>query len=115
MRATISCLLLTVGLAAQDKITITVQRGTVVRSATIDSAAATEAYRALDYYVAQQGGRIGNETVALHELVATLLLGQLRITPGSAIKAANDAEALARAAREKTESEFLKAAGASAQ
>ena len=98
-------------LPAQDKVTITVQRGTVVRTATIDAAAATEAMKALDYYVSQQAPRTLNETTALHELVVSMLVGQLRITPGATIKAANDAEAAARAAREKAEADYLKAAG----
>lgn len=103
------------GLFAQDKITITVTRGTVTRTAEIPAAGAAEAMKALDYYVSQQGGRIANETVALHEMVAAILLGYLRSTPGTAVKAATDAEATARAAREKADAEFLKAAGAPVQ
>lgn len=115
MRTIVLAILLAVGLAAQDKITITVTRGTITRTAEIPAAAATEAMKALDYYTAQQAPRALTETSALHELVATLLAGQLRITPGSAIKAATDAEATARAAREKAEADFLKAAGAPTQ
>ena len=55
---------------------------------------------------------MAHETAALHELVATLLLGQIRVTPGTAIKAANEAEAAARTNRENLEAAFLKAAGA---
>lgn len=115
MRTITLAILLAAAAAAQDKILITVTRGTVTRTAEIPAAAATEAYKALDFYVSQQAGRISNETVALHELVAAMLLGQLRITPSAAVKAAVDAEVVARAAREKAESDFLKAAGTAVQ
>lgn len=115
MRSFALAVLFAAGLAAQDKITITITRGTTTRTAEIPAAAATEAYKALDFYVSQQAPRTLTDISALHELVASMLVGQLRVTPSTAIKAANDAEAVARAAREKAESDFLKASGAPAQ
>jgi DNA-binding LytR/AlgR family response regulator len=96
-------------LAAQDKLTITLQRGTVTRTAVIEGTAASEAMRALDYI--NRAGEYFSDVDVVQKTIAIWLLEELRKVPGSPINTAIAAEAAARAAKEKAEGDFLTAAG----
>lgn len=104
-------------LHGQDKITVTVQRGTVTKTAVIDQAAATDAMKALDYLVATSCSSPGNcqynnETDAVRKVLVAFLAQQLRSTPGTALKAAADAADAATAALDKAQKDYITAAQA---
>lgn len=104
-------------LGAQDKVTITVQRGTVSKTATVDGPAATEAMKALDYLVATSCSSpasclYANETDALRQMVVAFFAQQLRSTPGTTLKAAADAAEAANAALAKASKDYVTAATA---
>lgn len=104
-------------LSGQDKITVTVQRGTVTKTAVIDQTAAADAMKALDYLVATSCSSPGscqyaNETDAVRKVLVAFLAQQLRSTPGTALKAASDAADAATAALEKAQKDYITAAQA---
>lgn len=114
----IVALLVTGGvLSGQDKITVTVQRGTVTKTAVIDQIAAADAMKALDYLVATSCTSPGNcqyanETDAVRKVLVAFLAQQLRSTPGTALKAAADAADAATAALDKAQKDYITAAQA---
>lgn len=102
-------------LHGQDKITVIVQRGTVTKTAVIDQTAATDALKALDYLVATSCSSPGNcqyvnETDAIRKNLVAFFAQQLRITPGTAMKAVQDASNAATAALEKAQKDYITAA-----
>ena len=101
-------------LHGQDKITVTVQRGTVTKTAVIDQAAATDAMKALDYLVATSCSSPGNcqYNNAVRKVLVAFLAQQLRSTPGTALKAAADAADAATAALDKAQKDYIAAAQA---
>lgn len=79
-------------LAAQDSISVTVTRGTVVKTFVISGTAASQAMPALDFYVASQPpGTVQGAPDALRQLLVSMLAGQLIITPGTPIYTAQQA------------------------
>jgi hypothetical protein len=110
-------LLAAASLGAQDKITITVQRGTATRTATIEAAPATDAMKALDFLVATSCSAPAkceylNETDAIRKHIASWMVQQLSITPGTAIKTVTDAAAAAQLAADKARADYVAAAQA---
>lgn len=103
----------TLALAAQDRITVSIQRGTVTQTFNIDGAAATEAMRALDYYQSTQPG-LTSTAASLRDLVVSLIAAQLTITPGSQLKTLQDTAQAAQAAYDKARNDYLTAAKAGA-
>jgi hypothetical protein len=107
--------LLATAAVAQDKITITVQRGTATKTAVIDAAPATDAMKALDFLVAASCTAPGaceylNETDAIRKQLVAWFLQQLTVTPGTAIKAANDSVITAQKALDKAKADYVTAA-----
>jgi len=100
---------------AQDKITITVQRGTLTKTAVIDAAPASEAMKAMDYLVATACSsptacEYKNETDAIRKHLVSWFLQQLTVTPGTAIKTAADTASAAQKALDKAMADYSTAA-----
>jgi len=99
-----------VGLAAQDLIVVSLQRGTQTTTFKLDAVAAQQAFLALDFYGQSQSPKL-DATRSLQDLLIALIMSQLSITPGSEIKSKTDALSAAQTALDKAKEDFRKAAG----
>jgi hypothetical protein len=112
---TVVLLALSMACFAQDKITITVQRGTVTKTATIEASQATEAMKALDFIVQTSCFPVclySSETDAIRKQLAAWFISQLAVTPGTAIKQAVDAAGVAQGVADKAKSDYVNAVNA---